>query len=85
MAITKRMSVFKSFFLCHDYVELGYDRILIDPCVRFAYQHEEAIALYNSSQVQELAFVPWDADGIRDHDIQRKPHPTNVTCCVLGN
>lgn len=66
-------------------MQLGYDRIVIDPGVRFAYHYEEAIALYNSGRVQELAFVPWDADGIHDHGVQPKPHPTNVTCCVLGN
>eukprot|EP00210_Caulerpa_lentillifera_P008017 g7654.t1 len=73
------------FFICHDYTQLGYDRIMIDPGVRFAYTYEESAFLYDANRVPELPFVPWDDYGVRNRNTQFKRHPTNITCCELTN
>eukprot|EP00210_Caulerpa_lentillifera_P008024 g7661.t1 len=73
------------FFICHDYTDLGFDRIMIDPGVRVAYDFVTAEALYNSINVRKLPFVPWDVSGVRNHTALVRRHPTNVSCCVLPN
>lgn len=73
------------FFICHDYAALGFDKILIDPGIRTAYNYNEYSMVYKPNKVLNLTFTPWENEIIHKRKMQPRPHPQQINCCVLSD